>query len=55
MTYLFKLKIIHRDLKLANIFITFPNKNFLENDELKSISLLHETFLIKIGDLGFSK
>ncbi len=43
MAHLYKLKAIHRDIKLANIFLHFPEyegrEQDLTKDELKSIRL----------------
>ena len=59
MAHLYKIKAIHRDIKLANIFLHFPSfevrEGELTKDELKSLKLTEVDFLIKIGDLGFSK
>lgn len=60
---------MHRDLKLANILIHFPNEtdfNYGEftsmadklnyvNNRLKNIDLIKTNFTIKIADLGFSR
>ena len=57
---------MHRDLKLANIFVNFPDRDFgtpppdmdrmaFLNQHLKKINLLEERIEIKIGDLGFAK
>jgi serine/threonine protein kinase len=54
--------IFHRDLKLANILLHFPQRNKLlemSEDEkllvLKDIDILKEEFEIFIADFGFSK
>jgi serine/threonine protein kinase len=51
-------QVMHRDLKLDNILIHFPNQsNFepLNNRQLKKMDLLNEEFVIKIADLGFAR
>jgi serine/threonine protein kinase len=54
--------VIHRDLKLQNIMLNFPNKPdllSLSKEEsrkwLRSVDLTREEFSIKIADFGFSK
>lgn len=49
---------MHRDLKLDNILIHFPNFKTLENltkDDIKSIDLNTEEFIVKIADLGYGR
>ena len=50
---------MHRDLKLANIFLHFPAMEGYEDEIdtrwLKRVDLSEKKFVIKIGDLGFSK
>ena len=51
-------QIMHRDLKLDNILIHFPDRdNFkaITNEELKNMDLLNEKFVVKIADLGFAR
>lgn len=59
MNHLFEIKAMHRDIKLSNIFIHFPGmegrEDLLDGEWIKNVSLEKERFLIKIGDLGFSK
>jgi serine/threonine protein kinase len=57
-----KKNIFHRDLKLANILLHFPDyPELLEKSEdekklfLKSVDLLKEKFSVYIADFGFSK
>lgn len=65
---IYKQKVMHRDLKLANILINFPNedlsfkhiKNPIEKTQawgrrLKELDLLSSNMQIKIGDLGFAR
>ena len=54
--------VIHRDLKLQNIMLHFPQNDELRNynkDQkkqfLKDVDLLNTQFEIKIADFGFSK
>ena len=59
MHYLQSLSIIHRDLKLANLLIHFPDliskEDTFESDWVESIQLSKTNFVVKIADLGFSK
>lgn len=55
MQALYKVNVVHRDLKLDNILIDFPDKDMLEKQDLKEIDLDHETFTIKIADLGYAR
>ena len=54
-------KVIHRDMKLANILLHFPNEDLLalKKDErkvfLKNVNLVETPFEIKISDFGFAK
>ena len=54
--------VIHRDLKLQNIMLHFPNNEELlnmskpeRNAWLKKIDLTKINFEVKIADFGFSK
>jgi serine/threonine protein kinase len=48
--------VIHRDLKLQNIMLHFPNMSKPErNAWLKKIDLTKINFEVKIADFGFSK
>jgi serine/threonine protein kinase len=48
MTHLLSKKVLHRDLKLANIFLHFPRMNdksdLITNKWLKEVNLLEEDF-----------
>ena len=50
---------LHRDLKLANIFLHFPDmvgkEDQIDKKWLKRVDLNTQRFEIKVGDLGFSK
>ena len=47
---------MHRDLKLDNILVHFPNrKNKLSKSDLKNIDLAKEKFVVKIADLGYAR
>ena len=57
-TAMFDVQVMHRDLKLDNILIHFPDRDNFTNisqEELKSIDLLKENFVVKIADLGFAR
>ena len=46
---------MHRDLKLDNILISFPNRHTLEEEDLQTIDLDNEDFEVKIADLGYAR
>ena len=46
---------MHRDLKLDNILIHFPERGVLSSDELKTLNLDEEPFEVKIADLGYAR
>lgn len=50
---------MHRDLKLPNVLLHFPDmvgkEDLITDAWLKNVDLLTTRFEIKIGDLGFSK
>ena len=50
------MKVVHRDLKLDNILISFPNLGEkLTKEQLKTLDMDKEEFCIKIADLGYSR
>ena len=59
MAHFSSLNALHRDLKAANIFLHFPDRekdiSVISPFWLKEVDLSKEPFLVKIGDLGFSK
>jgi serine/threonine-protein kinase ULK/ATG1 len=65
---IYKQQVMHRDLKLANILLHFPNEDFdtrqfksqtakidYMNDRMKTIDLVQSQMQVKIADLGFSR
>lgn len=65
---IYKMQVMHRDLKLANILVHFPDEDFSPRDSLdpiqrimyfqerlKNIDLLKTKVQIKIADLGFAR
>ena len=46
---------MHRDLKLDNILINFPNHDLLTEDDLRELDLETEPFCVKIADLGYAR
>ena len=59
MQHLHLFKAMHRDIKLANIFLHFPylvgKENLINYEWIKNVNLLNTEVVVKIGDLGFSK
>ena len=53
--YLYEQNVIHRDVKLDNLLIHFPNRQNLENVDTTEIDLEDEEFLVKIADFGYSR
>ena len=53
---LYKVRVMHRDLKLDNILVHFPDrKGNISKAELKAIDLEKENFVVKIADLGYAR
>ena len=54
---MFQVGAVHRDIKLANLLLHFPNygSKAVSNEFLQSVDLSKEPFLVKIADLGFAK
>ena len=53
--YLYDNQVIHRDVKLENLLIHFPNRQSLEEINTSEIDLETEQFEIKIADFGYSR
>lgn len=54
-TALYKMRIMHRDMKLDNILVHFPNRSSDEKINLDSVDMDTEEFIIKIADLGYAR
>lgn len=53
---LYKVRVMHRDLKLDNILVHFPNrKGKISKEDLVGIDLETEKFVVKIADLGYAR
>lgn len=55
---MFDVQVMHRDLKLDNILIHFPERDSfvkITNDDLKNMDLMKEKFVVQIADLGFAR
>ena len=56
LTTLYQIKVVHRDLKLDNILVHFPNRgDTITRKELLDLDIDTEEFVVKIADLGFSR
>ena len=53
---LYKVRVMHRDLKLDNILVHFPNrKGKITKEDIMGIDLENEKFVVKIADLGYAR
>ena len=53
---LYKAHVMHRDLKLDNILVHFPDRgDKVSQTELRFMDLEKERFVIKIADLGYAR
>ena len=65
---IYEKQVVHRDLKLANILVHFPNDNLwprqiknleerkaFQKERLKAVNLEESGMCIKIADLGFAR
>lgn len=52
---LYEVNVMHRDLKLDNILINFPDHDLLTEEELKQMNLETDRFEVKIADLGYAR
>ena len=46
---------MHRDLKLDNILVHFPDRSNDEVIDFKNLDLENEKFVVKIADLGYAR
>ena len=53
--HLYANQVIHRDLKLDNLLIHFPNRDNLTPFNAHEIDLTKEPFEVKIADFGYSR
>jgi serine/threonine protein kinase len=53
--HLYEHKVIHRDCKLENLLIHFPERSNKDTLPWKHIDLENEEFIIKIADFGYSR
>ena len=54
-TAMYRLRIMHRDMKLDNILVHFPNRSNTEPINPRTIDLENEEFIVKIADLGYAR
>ena len=52
---MYEIKVMHRDLKLDNILIHFPGYDEPTTEELLSMDLENEPFVVKLADLGYAR
>jgi serine/threonine protein kinase len=53
--YLYSKRVIHRDVKLENLLIHFPNRPDAKKFDISTVDLDKEEFIIKIADFGLSR
>ena len=46
---------MHRDMKLDNILVHFPDRSSSSEVNLREVDLDNERFVIKIADLGYAR
>lgn len=52
---LYKMRIMHRDMKLDNILVHFPNRPNTKTVSYDTVDLENEVFIVKIADLGYAR
>ena len=46
---------MHRDLKLENVLVHFPDRSNDQEVDLETVDLENERFIVKIADLGYAR
>ena len=46
---------MHRDLKLENVLVHFPDRSDHEPVDFATVDLENERFIVKIADLGYAR
>ena len=49
------MRIMHRDMKLDNILVHFPNRPNTSAVNYDTVDLENELFVVKIADLGYAR
>ena len=49
------MRIMHRDMKLDNILVHFPNRPNTQPVDYATVDLENELFIVKIADLGYAR
>ena len=49
------MRIMHRDMKLDNILVHFPNRPNTKTVAYDTVDLENEVFIVKIADLGYAR
>ena len=52
---MYNVRVMHRDLKLDNVLIHFPNQSNETKIDVKELDLDTEPFIVKLADLGYAK